>query len=380
MTRYPDTADQPPLAKATHIPVLDHLRGIAAASVCLYHFTCGNRTFLPSDDPLKQLASFGWLGVESFFVISGFVIPYSLHLRSYRLSNGADFFIRRLKRLEPPYLSCILLIIVLHYLSSLSASFRGQPLELSWQRLAAHLGYLNAILEFGWLNPVFWTLAIEFQYYIFMAIAYPLLAHEKAPVRAASVLAIALFGFVGGRNSSLLPHWLPLFAIGMLTFQFYVGKLSGLWYTLLLCLISFISFWIVGSQQTAVGLATAVTMVGVASREVTRFLRPVAFLGTISYSLYLLHVPIGGRVINLASRLPESPAIRYSAIAAAFGTSIAAAFVFWFFIERRSQLWAKSSGIFGESWRSQKTLQKGQPDGEETSEIEPECAPLGSEN
>jgi len=332
------------LGKDTHIPVLDHLRGIAAASVCFFHFG-GQEGLLPPENAVARLASFGWLGVEAFFVISGFVIPYSLHARTYRLRDGGDFFLRRLKRLEPPYFVCIVLVIVLHWLSSMAPGFRGEPIDLSWQRLAAHIGYLIAILDFKWLNPVFWTLAIEFQYYIFMAIVFPLLAHKRAPVRVASVVGIALLGFVGAGNRALLPHWLPLFALGMASYQFYVGNLPTGMYAVLFGLVSLISFMIVGTQETVVGMLTALTIIGCATRQLPRFLAPLAFLGTMSYSLYLVHVPIGGRVMSLAMRLSESLLIRYTAIAVAFGLSILAGYIFWLCIERPSQRWAKTPGL-----------------------------------
>ena len=76
------------LTRHKHIPVFDHLRGMAALAVCLFHFTCGNPEFLSPSDPIRGVGSFGWLGVEAFFVISGFVIPYSLYLRSYRLRGA----------------------------------------------------------------------------------------------------------------------------------------------------------------------------------------------------------------------------------------------------------------------------------------------------
>jgi len=84
-----------------------------------------------------------------------------------------DFFARRLKRLEPPYLACIVLAVLLngasHWVGN-SASTRI-TIPFAWQ-LLAHIGYANALLGYEWLNPVFWTLAIEFQFYLFVAAAF----------------------------------------------------------------------------------------------------------------------------------------------------------------------------------------------------------------
>lgn len=329
---------------SSHIPVLEPLRGLAAFSVCLFHFGLGNGQFLAPDDPVAAIASFGWLGVDAFFVMSGFLIPYSLELRSYSLKDLGSFFARRLKRLEPPYFTSILIVILLHWLSMHAPAFRGAPLDLSWQRLAAHVAYLNAILEFGWLNPVFWTLAIEFQYYIFVAIAFPLLCHKNACVRHSSSVMIAVLGFAGFGNSALLLHWLPLFSIGMVSYQFYVGRISLVQLLTSLPFIIYISDTVIGLQQTVVGVLTATVIVLARHRELPRFMNPCVFLGRISYSLYLLHVPIGVRIINLVDRLPNSVTYRYLGIAAAFAVSIASAWVFWRLIELPSQSWAKGGG------------------------------------
>ena len=55
----------------------------------------------------------GWAGVEVFFVISGFIIPFTLWQSGYRLKNYARFILKRIIRLDPPYLLSILLAIAL---------------------------------------------------------------------------------------------------------------------------------------------------------------------------------------------------------------------------------------------------------------------------
>src|SRR3954470_23823868 len=75
------------------IPVLDPLRGIAALAVTWFHFTNGRPGYLPSG-LLKSSGSFGWLGVEVFFVISGFVIPYALWGAGYRIERLGRFMLK----------------------------------------------------------------------------------------------------------------------------------------------------------------------------------------------------------------------------------------------------------------------------------------------
>ena len=99
-----------------HVPGLDGLRGVAVIAVMLFHhfhFSDGGR----------HAWSGGFLGVDIFFVISGFVIPLSLHGRSYTLRQFPAFMVRRLVRLEPPYIASIVLAIVLWHASALRPGF-----------------------------------------------------------------------------------------------------------------------------------------------------------------------------------------------------------------------------------------------------------------
>lgn len=81
------------------------LRGVAAFSVMWFHLTNGNSQFLPSGGLLKLSGAYGYLGVQLFFVISGFIIPYSLSIRNYQVkTDGLGFLVRRIVRIEPAYL------------------------------------------------------------------------------------------------------------------------------------------------------------------------------------------------------------------------------------------------------------------------------------
>ena len=87
------------------IPFVDALRGTAAFAVMWHHFTCGSGFVQTS--LLRWSGAYGWLGVHLFFVISGFVLPVSLDRRRYRLRQFGVELLRRLIRLEPPYLASL---------------------------------------------------------------------------------------------------------------------------------------------------------------------------------------------------------------------------------------------------------------------------------
>src|SRR5271156_4737828 len=89
------------------------LRGVAAFSVMWFHLTNLNPSPLPANSLLRASGSYGYLGVQLFFVISGFIIPYSLSLRGYQINtDGLNFLGRRIARIEPAYLVSALLMAV----------------------------------------------------------------------------------------------------------------------------------------------------------------------------------------------------------------------------------------------------------------------------
>lgn len=148
-------------------------------------------------------------------------------------------------------------------------------------------------------------------------------------------------GFLGLQAKSTLLHWLPLFAMGMVAFHVQVGYLS-LWRGLALhVVLASLCSAIIGIPETVVGIATTVTIMLCGSMTLPRWTYAFSLLGTISYSLYLIHVPIGGRAINVAERLNLSLYGRYAAIAGALIVSVAASALFWRLIEQTAQRWAK---------------------------------------
>jgi hypothetical protein len=80
---------QSSMASLARIDSVHTLRGIAALSVVWFHLTNGNAAF-PPNSGLKTSGSKGWLGVEVFFVLSGFIIPFALHRSDYCSTSSGD--------------------------------------------------------------------------------------------------------------------------------------------------------------------------------------------------------------------------------------------------------------------------------------------------
>lgn len=280
--------------KVRYIPILDSLRGFAALAVCLHHFINTTTGYITSPF-LLEFFEYGRCGVHLFFVISGFVIPWSMYTANYKPNNFFTFLLKRFLRLEPPYLFSILLVLIVLVARQHFYAENNQP--LSYAQFFFHIGYLIPFTNYKWLNPVYWTLAIEFQYYFFIALLYPLLIRNSLYIRTAIYLAIVALSFTTG--SQFLPYWLPVFFIGIVLFLYKVDKIRNIE---LICSLIFLLTTVFLKYNANVGIFVFV-LLGLVSIlffetvEVSGFSK----LGKWSYSLYLTHSIIGATVINVLS-------------------------------------------------------------------------------
>jgi peptidoglycan/LPS O-acetylase OafA/YrhL len=298
---------------------VDALRAIAALSVCMFHFTAG-----------AGVGAYGYLGVTIFFVISGFIVPDSMMRGGYTIAAWPSFMLKRLIRLEPPYLASIALTLVLHAWDML----HGRAPPWTAMQIAGHIGYANAFLGLPWLNAPYWSLAIEFQFYILMGLALPLLMLAGTPFgRLAGVaLASCLPLLLPGHGNATILRFLPVFAAGTLCLLLAKEMIGPRSYWASLTVLAGIIFKTNDAPVAVAAIGTAVLLATVRMRR----LRAIASLGAISYSLYLLHVPIGYRVIGTIRRLSDGELAPIVAIIGALVAAIAAAALLHRYVEQPS--------------------------------------------
>jgi peptidoglycan/LPS O-acetylase OafA/YrhL len=270
-----------------------------------------------------------------FFVISGFVIPYAMYSMNYRIGDDAwPFLLRRIVRLEPAYIVSVFVAFALAFVATRTPGYGGPP-QPSLTGFLLQFLYLCDWFHVRWLIDPAWSLAIEFQFYLFMLIAAPLLLSRSMPVK--------IFFFAAALAASLLIpdkravfHYLPCFAIGFAVFLFYVKRIG---FSILLALC--VACSAITALESGISIAVAATIT--ASLIFIPIQRPVpvlSFLGTISYSLYLVHTLVGVRIVNLAMRT-SSQWIYLAGLAAAIIASLSAAIALWYFVERPSHLPAR---------------------------------------
>jgi peptidoglycan/LPS O-acetylase OafA/YrhL len=315
------------------IGIVGALRGFAALAVCWYHFIYGQDTWL------RWSGKYGWLGVQIFFVVSGFIIPYSLYQYRYSIRDYFRFLGKRIARLHPPYLASIFVVVVLGWLMMLIPAWKAHPPDTSWQQLVSHFFYLNDLLGRPWLNVVYWTLGIELQWYLLLGLIFPLVASSTWRWQIAGTL-LALLGHRLIPSEHIIFHIVPVFLIGIFVFQYRMG-LSSLWRMLLSIAAMF------AIMKAPIGMPVAVVSVvtGLLIAFVTLENRLFNRLGEVSYSLYLLHIPIGLRVIDFTSRLPYSGKYLLLLDFLAIAASLWASALFFRWVEEPSQKWSSAIKI-----------------------------------
>jgi peptidoglycan/LPS O-acetylase OafA/YrhL len=311
------------MERTNRIAVVEAMRGLASVGVVLFHCT-GQ---MVSDIP-RMILDVGWLGVDVFFVISGFVIPLSLYGRDYRVRDFPNFLLRRLVRLEPPYLVSIGLAILLGHLSAMTPGFRGTDPVYSLPQVAFHFLYAIPLTNYSWLSPVYWSLAYEFVFYILVGLAFSSLINRaiEFTILFVGVVAAALFYLQSGFDVKVLE-----FAVGILVMRFIVADGSdrlriGIYIAACLAIV----FWTGGVKAGTAVLLAATAILFLRDFEFGRW---AIFLGGISYSLYLTHVLIGGRVINIGRRFGEGAIFELFLIVVALAVSILFAMLFARWIE-----------------------------------------------
>lgn len=311
----------------TYFPTINILRGIAALFVCLHHFFCYSDfrgSLFPAEGAIHRLGESGANGVFIFFVISGFVIPLSLIKDRFKPAELHRYLFRRFIRIEIPYIISIFLVL----LTALAFALKNhQPFEFNAERFLYHIFYVIPFSEYDWYNIIYWTLAIEFQFYIVAGILHLSLSSTNKWIFYGSLVLFGAAGFIFTDNR-LVFHYAPVFLQGILLMLLKTGKLSpraGFVLIALCCAGTAIAF------TPEIAAFSAITVLCIHFLEVNNKLSDR--FGAISYSLYLTHGFIGGNIIYLFSRYISGTSEKLGLVIASAAASLLFAALFWKFVE-----------------------------------------------
>ncbi len=351
---------------------LDGLRGIAALSVVLFHhyIFIKNATAFPFPHFFEALFSKGYLGVQIFFVLSGFVIAYSMRHASLTGTYLKRFFIKRSIRLDPPYWVSILLMMTATALFSKLIAKQHEPM-FEGRQIFANIFYLQDFLDFESLNPVSWTLCLEFQLYLFFACTLGLIFKICKAAHPSEQLKIMRSSYTGMFFSLLLilslehqqrlvipldlNSWTPKglflsywysFFMGCVVCWAAIGWINKAWLYVYFSLL-FAYVWMSFQSTLTVSLLTALTIHLIARwSDLSKWTCSGIFqyLGKISFSLYLIHwLTASNCIFFLAKRVGEMHLIKVCLIFLfSLSATIMAAHWFYRWIESPCLRWSQS--------------------------------------
>lgn len=352
-------------------PALHGLRGAAALLVMIYHWSgpfpgfvqaISDVSFAGVSWNLALPIKMGWLGVDWFFVLSGFVLTGTLWHRRLSVAEVLQFWLRRAARIFPALWVQIILLVLFWYSVGWLAS-------IDWRQV-----FSNAIL---WLRPlpggarsingVYWTLPVEFSFYLLLPLLF--LLYRRTHIMVVIVLAVAfqLFGKFAGYlvpySDLVYPFWrkvYPFFSGLQLAFVFGIALHTVSWQwpehqrRIALGLLTFSYFammWFMNHHLAEVprahwlplvwrmGMALIIAgMVWLIVQPMrgTGWLdsRPMVWLGEISYGIYLWHLPVQTALARLAPGAFDSPALSMFALALTTGVTLILASLSFYFVER----------------------------------------------
>ncbi|MCP5534925.1 MAG: acyltransferase [Akkermansiaceae bacterium] len=320
----------------TRLANLDALRILAALGVCLYHFNWYD------DSAVSWLFTFGYLGVNVFFCISGYITPLVLVWSKFSYRDSGRFLVSRFFRLYPAFAMIALLEIIFYACGNPLFGY-GQHLEdITWSRtLANYLLYADFVGE-RWYVPVFWTLGVEAQFVVAILMCFPLLVHPKPAVRIGVVLLWALAPLTVDKGPTILSYT-ALYAMGMAVFLKQHKSLS-VWVLGVLLACAFYGHYTAVSTRaawTALGTALIVAYLPQLTVKWTEKLK-IDYLGKLSYSFFLIHITLGGAVLTHTKHFPATWLYQLPAVILATAFSAFAAALFHRWIENPCHNYARS--------------------------------------
>jgi peptidoglycan/LPS O-acetylase OafA/YrhL len=309
-----DSASAPP----RRILALDGLRGCAAIMVVLSHYFGEVGHGVPA-------MMFGWIGVDIFFVLSGFLIGKLILDREHHSNFFKVFYVRRFFRIIPPYVLTVLVVGLLIAVLPTAWTDAGVRFPLWSYLIFVQAVFMTTTGSIGahWLAPM-WTLAVEEHFYLLAPAAMVFaprrwLTPSLIAVGCAAIAfrAMVYLGGVGNEMVALalLPSRADIIVWGMLAaIAFRKQTIDWARYTLILRLTPIIAlaaavllrtasaplFGVLGPTVVGLGCAAFILCLVLGTPEAQRFRSAgLRFFGDNAYCLYLTHLTVLGLMHGL---------------------------------------------------------------------------------
>jgi peptidoglycan/LPS O-acetylase OafA/YrhL len=366
MRAFPQLSAQKSVASSARLAVLDGYRALAIVMVLMFHYTV---RWAAPHDPVPHLPAgkvfnglvlteYGWLGVELFFIISGFVILMTLE----RCSSVGEFVFRRMARLWPPLIVAATITTIVVFLIG--------PVEwrVSLPNYFASVFLIDPLISGklfhqpnpSWVDGAYWSLWVEVRFYALAAAVY-LLARRKFIAAWIGLVIVVMVAEVLPRYVGFMPvlslisyvsaaPYLPYFTLGVCIYEIYSRGSERL---MAVCGAALAAGTVLFFSALGMGLFEGGSPIVCVSANMLFFVlfglfvidhplvgvfkwRPVVILGQASYSLYLLHQFVG---ISVMRKIIDFHVPYIVALPMTLGIVIALSVILFRYVENPAKIW-----------------------------------------
>jgi peptidoglycan/LPS O-acetylase OafA/YrhL len=311
------------LKTSGRIPELDGLRGVAILLVISFHYINNQLVHSPNKLGLivSKLTSFGWVGVDLFFVLSGFLIGSILIRNKKSKKYFSTFYLRRLVRIVPNYYFLIVVFIIILSIPWFAGNYflSGNNVIPTWSYFTmVHNFYMAYFKNFGnTAMSVTWSIGIEEQFYIIFPFIVYFIKDQWLPFIL--IAAIIMASFIRATYQNWVPQYVLLpcrmdaisfgalvawinyhYDLKALTKKYFLPFIVIIAADIIICAYLFVKYNDLGAVKNSLfALVFAILLIfslTYADSWYGRFLRNkiLVWIGAISYSLYLFHYLILG--------------------------------------------------------------------------------------
>lgn len=349
-------------AAPSRLAIIDAVKAVASQLIVLHHLAF----YGPMADYLQPLLPglMEWLvahariAVQAFLVIGGFLAARSLAPDALVLpARPLRDLLRRYLKLAPPFIAAMALAVLASALARTWMTHDSISAPATFAQFAAHALLLHDVLGHEALSAGAWYVAIDFQLYALLlallclgALAPATLRTVAAPLIVASAAALSLVVLNCDSGWDIwAPYFFGSYAFGVLGWWAAIAApRRAAWLTALVVLLALLALVIDFRMRIAVAAMVALLLIAVC-RDWLRMpglqWAPLAFLGRISYAVFLLHFPVC-LVINAAFTrfAPATAFAQGSGVLLAWLASIGAGYLFHRWVEQPMGTWTSRPG------------------------------------
>lgn len=276
---------------------LDAIRGLAAIAVVFYHYTFRYPKLFPNNFESHYQFSYGNLGVELFFILSGFVIFMSIQ----KVKSPFEFLTKRFIRLYPTYWIAMIFTFLIVSIFGLAGK------EVTINEFLINTTMLQYGLQIPSVDGVYWSLFHELMFYFLMAALFRFIKTKYLILFSLLWLTMSLgnyFFHLKGISLLLNLTYTPLFLGGIYFYKLTVEEKSRV--NIIFPIICYIVYFIIIDAKIDRIFTERLIILGffilfyLNAFNALKFIaiKPLIFLGNISYALYLVHQNMGYIVLN----------------------------------------------------------------------------------